>query len=274
MELVLKSLPLAVAVALLGGPAPAFEPAPDKVVVINKGSGSFLGISVLEIDADRAKAHSLKEERGVEVTRVEEDSPASKGGLKVGDVVLEYNGQRVESVAQFIRMVQETPAGREVKLAISRSGAMQTLAVRTGARKALLTRADGMIDIPRLEMPDIRFSDVPRAHMSWRSTVAGIEGESLDSQLAEYFGVKEGVLVRSIVKGSAADKAGLKAGDVIVKVDETRVTTPRDISSSVRAAGRKTVPVQIVRERREQTLTLPVEDPDAPNAMPRRSTER
>jgi serine protease Do len=264
-----------VAAGLCATGATAFEPfEPDKVVVITKPGGSFLGISVLEIDAERAKTLNLKEERGVEVTRVEEDSPAAKGGLKVGDVVLEYNGQRVDSVAQFIRMVHETPAGREVKLAITRSGGMQTLALKTAARKSLAGRTD-VIEIPRIELPDIRMSDVPRAYMNWRSSVAGIEAESLDSQLAEYFGVKEGVLVRSVVRGSAADKAGLRAGDVIVKVDDTRVTTPREIASSVRSAGaRKSVQLQIVRERREQSLPLAIEDPDAPSAFPGRGIRR
>jgi serine protease Do len=264
-----------VAAALFATGAVAFEPfEPDKAIVLGKTGGSFLGISVLEIDADRAKALNLKEERGVEVTRVEEDSPAAKGGLKIGDVVLEYNGQRVDSVAQFIRMVHETPAGREVKLAISRSGGTQTLALKTAARKTMLGKTD-VIEIPRIELPDIRMSDVPRAYMSWRSTVAGIEAESLDSQLAEYFGVKEGVLVRSIVRGSAADKAGLRAGDVIVKVDDTRVTTPREIASSVRSAGtRKSVQLQIVRERREQSLPLAIDDADAPYAFPKPSRDR
>jgi serine protease Do len=273
-------LPAAVcaAVLLLTNSAEGFEPippGPDKVVAITKGSGSFLGISVLEIDADRAKALNLKEERGVEITRVEDDSPALKSGLKVGDVVLDYNGQRVEGVAQFIRMVHETPAGREVKLAISRAGSLQTIAVKTGMRKVVISRVGdpNVIEIPRLELPDIRMPDVPRAYMSWRTTVAGIDAESLDSQLAEYFGVKEGVLVRAVSKGSAAEKSGLKAGDVIVKIDDSRISTPREIANSVRAARpKKTIPLQIIRERREVNLTLALEDAaDQPAAMPRRS---
>ena len=84
-----------------------------------RGSGSFLGIGVQEIDSERAKALNLREERGVEVTRVEDDSPAAKGGIQTGDVVLEYNGDRVEGVEEFMRMVRETPPGRDVKLSIS-----------------------------------------------------------------------------------------------------------------------------------------------------------
>ena len=58
-------------------------------------------------------------------TRVEEDSPAEKAGLKKGDIVLEYNGQRVEGTEQFIRFVRETPPGRAVRLTIWRSSAIQ-----------------------------------------------------------------------------------------------------------------------------------------------------
>src|SRR5690349_21240956 len=79
-------------------------------IVMQHGS-SYLGIAVVEIDADRAKALHLKEERGVEVTCLDPGSPAEKAGLKPGDVVLEYNGEHVQGGEQFIRLVRETPAG-------------------------------------------------------------------------------------------------------------------------------------------------------------------
>ena len=254
-------------------PQPPPPPPPERVI-ISKGSGSFLGIGVQEIDADRAKALNLREERGVEVTRVEDDSPAAKGGIKTGDVVLEYNGERVEGVEQFMRMVRETPPGREVKLSIARNGNPQQLTMKTGSRKTWMTSRYGdSVDIPRIEIPEINIPDVPRALMSWRSSIAGIEAESLDSQLAEYFGVKEGVLVRSVVRGSAAEKSGLRAGDVIVKVDDTRISSPREISTTIRAnRSKKTLPVQVVRDKREVTLQLSVEDSasDTYHAMPKR----
>jgi len=254
-------------------PQPPPPPPPERVIIA-KGSGSFLGIGVQEIDADRAKALNLREERGVEVTRVEDDSPAAKGGIKTGDVVLEYNGDRVEGVEQFMRMVRETPPGREVKLSIARNGSPQQLTMKTGSRKTLMTSRYGdAVDIPRIEIPEINIPDVPRAVMSWRSSVAGIEAESLDSQLAEYFGVREGVLVRSVVRGSAAEKSGLRAGDVIVKVDDTRISNPREISTTIRAnRSKQTLPVQVVRDKRELTLQLPLEDSasDTYHAMPKR----
>jgi serine protease Do len=258
-------------------PQPPAPPAPERAIITRAGTGSFLGIGVQEIDSDRAKALSLREERGVEVTRVEDDSPASKGGVKTGDVVLEYNGERVQGVDQFMRMVRETPPGREVKLSIARSGSPQQLTVKTGSRKSWMTARygeAGSLEFPRVEIPEINIPDVPRAFMSWRSSAVGIEAEALDSQLAEYFGVKEGVLVRSVVRGSAAEKAGLRAGDVIVKIGDTSVTNPREITAGIRSAqAKKNVPVQVVRDKREVTLHLAVEDPasELHHAMPKRN---
>jgi serine protease Do len=268
------------AVLAAGSPLLSFEPpdpAPEtRALVLAGTTGSYLGIGVVEITPERARELGLKEEYGVEITRVADDSPAAKAGLKAGDVVLEYNGQRVEGVDQFMRLVRETPPGRDVKLSLSRGGTSQQMTVRTMSRKAWLSSRFGeqAVELPRIEMPDIRIPDVPRAFMSWRSSFLGIEGESLDSQLAEFFGVREGVLVRSVVKGSAAEKAGLRAGDVIVRVDDTKVATPREISTAVRAArSRKNVTVTAVREKRETSFNLPVEDTGSElhQAMPKPS---
>jgi serine protease Do len=104
--------------------------------------------------------------------------------------------------------------------------------------------------------------DFPRSFMTWRSLVLGIEAEALDGQLAEYFGVKEGVLVRSVTKGSAADKAGIKAGDVITRVDDSKVATPADISGRIRSVKGKQAPVVVMRDRKEMTLSVAVDDDD------------
>ncbi len=255
----------ALAGSLAFGFAPEPQPAPEKIVISPAlGAGSFLGIGVSEIDADRAKALKLKEERGVEITRVEEDSPAARAGLKTGDVVLEYGGQRVEGTEQFVRLVHETPVGREMKISVSRNGAVQTLTAKTGSRKfdapkAWMLRSGDAFPFELPESP--RMPEIPKAFMSWRSGVLGIEGESVDSQLAQFFGVKEGVLVRSVSKSSAAEKAGLKAGDVITKIDSTAVSNSREISAALRASGSKRpVTVTLTRERREMVTTVYIDD--------------
>src|SRR6202165_3927840 len=106
------------------------------------GQTSFIGVNLADIDSERARTLKLRDVHGVEISRIEENSPAAKAGLKVGDVVLEYNGQRVEGMEQFGRFVRETPVGREAKVLISRDGNQQTVAVTVGARKDMLHNGD------------------------------------------------------------------------------------------------------------------------------------
>ncbi|MCC6389711.1 MAG: PDZ domain-containing protein [Bryobacterales bacterium] len=232
---------------------------------------SFLGVAVVEINAERAKALKLAEEHGVEVTRVEEDSPASRAGLKVQDVVLEYQGQRVEGAEQFVRLVRETPSGREVKLLISRNGQTSLLPATIASRQMkTLEIGDMQIAVPHLpELPRNPAGEIPRSFLALESPVLGIEAESLNSQLAEFFGVKEGVLVRLVRKGTAAERAGLRAGDVIVKVGGRKVVTPLEVAGALRAhASAKNVPLSVVREKKSLTLPVTIED-DSGRLVPR-----
>ncbi len=222
--------------------------------------GSYIGVMMQEVDGERAKALKLPEAAGVELTVVEQDGPAEKAGLKVGDVVLRYNGQRVEGNEQFARLVRETPAGREVKLEISRGGATQTVMVRVAQRKAPRVEWGDQPEMPaHLE---IHMPDLPRALMQLRSSILGVEAESIDGQLAQYFGVKEGVLVRSVSRGSAAEKAGIRAGDVIIKIEDTHIATPSDISTRLRTLHGKSVAVALMRDHKELTVTLAISDDD------------
>lgn len=262
------------AMAALAQPEPPAPPVPPNVRVvmdaIGGGSRSYLGVGVREIDEERAKALKLKSEYGVEITNVDEESPAAKAGLKEGDVVQEYNGQRVEGMEQFIRLVRETPIGRNVNMKLVRGGNSQNVAVAIGQRKNQFPRvfASGAMPIEmgarsfRIEMPEI-----PSPVMSWRTPRLGIEAEELQGQLAEFFGAKNGVLVRSVGKESAAAKAGLKAGDVILKVGDTAVESPRDIGLSLRklAAGKQQVSLRVLRNKQEQNLevTLEIEEQEA-----------
>lgn len=278
-----------------GLPMPPQPPDPPVVFVqAFAGGGSYLGVGIAEVKPERVKELKLAEERGVEITRVEEDSPAAKAGLKKGDVVLEYNGQRVEGTEQFVRLVRETPAGRQVKLLINREGATQTITATVGERKGRAFRWEGewrrdlekQMEKLREYLKGLREKEFDlRLHMrdlpgptvmSWRSGVLGVEAEALKAQLAEYFGVKEGVLVRQVNKGSAAEKAGIKAGDVIIKVDGEAVSTPGEVTSAIRSAlpKKKTIPVTVVRNRQETTLNVTIEEAERFGPSPRPRTIR
>jgi serine protease Do len=228
------------------------------------GGSSYLGIAVADITAERAKAVDLKEVRGAEVTSMDVDGPAAKAGIRQGDVVLKYDGATVEGSEQLTRLVRETPVGRQVELSVWRNGAAQTLTATIAARKGTVIPYPGTP--PFFPSPGI---EIPRFGMTWRNPVMGIEGESLDSQeqLADFFGVKGGVLVKSVVKNSAAEKAGIRAGDVVVKVGDSTVSTPEEVVTALRALGsKKTFTVIVVRNRKEIPLTVTREeragDPD------------
>ncbi len=233
---------------------------PTASIAIPRG-GSYLGVGIQEIDADRAKALNLRDVAGVEVTRVEKDSPAEKAGLMNGDVVIQYAGQRVEGIEQFSRLVRETPAGREVKLDIWRNSGAQTVTAKVAARRGIgpsgLPTGDGFqFSLPELPpMPDL-----PRSLMAWRTSLLGVEAETLDGQLAQFFGVKEGVLVRSVVAASPAEQGGIKAGDVITRVEDSSVRTPADLSSHLRGLRGKSVPVIVTRDHKELTLNVMIAD--------------
>lgn len=236
-------------------------------IFVRSGGGSYLGVGVADIGHERAQALHLKEERGVEIKSVAENSPAAKAGLKERDVVLEYNGEKVEGMEQFMRMVRETPPGRQCSLSVWRNGAVQSLTVTMGRRnRGAMMRPgakDFSFEIPAMPaMP--RLPDMSGL-MAWRSTMLGVNSESLTPQLAGFFGVKDGVLVRSVIKNSAAEKAGIKAGDVITAVNGTKVKSPQEISNVLRGLRPpKTIPVVVVRRQQEMTLNVTLENTHGP----------
>ncbi len=234
------------------------------VVTVQRSGTSYLGIGAVEVTSERAKALNLKEDRGVEVAHVEEDSPAAKAGVKTGDVVLEYNGEKVEGVDQLIRFVRETPPGRQVTMVVWRGGSTQNLTMMVAARKnTIIETPNGPITVPVPPMPPMPPFEIPRFEMSWQSPLIGIEGESLvpQGQLADFFGVQDGVLVKSVIKNSPAEKAGIRAGDVIVKVDDSKVTSPREITSVLRSNRNKSsFTVTVVRNKKEMPVTVTIAD--------------
>src|ERR1700710_1396863 len=146
--------------------ASAQTPKAPRVSVVAP-SGSYLGVMMQEVDGERAKALKLREEAGVEITRVEPDSPAEKAGLKVADVVLQYNGQHIEGMEQFSRLVRETPSGREVKLEIIRNAVPQTVNVKLATRRTprVLSMTEGVPMAP-FEHLELQIPDMPRSLMS------------------------------------------------------------------------------------------------------------
>lgn len=255
---------------------PSYEPANETGIFSSEdasGGSSYLGVDTRDVSSDRLGTLQLKEESGVEVTMVDQDAPAGKAGLKEHDVILTVNGEKVESVEQLRRMIHEIPAGRSISLGISRNGQPMAIKAQLAERKKWFSYSSSgpgefkfampampaMPAIPAMPaMPDI---DVPISvvvvHSSARS---GLMVENLTPQLGDFFGTKDGqgVLVRSVEKGSKAEKAGFHAGDVIVKVNGQPIHDSGDFSHALRSQSQKDVNVSVIRDRKEQTITLAI----------------
>ncbi len=235
----------------------------------DEGSG-WLGVEIGEVNAEKAKDLKLAEVRGVEVVDVEPDSPAAKADLKQHDVITRYDEQAVEGTVQFRRLVRETPAGRNISLTISRNGGTQEISVELGDRSAFYEKKmkGKMRDFGNsyvLSDPNFDFHmDAPMVlgDMDNRAPSLGISAEDLSGQLGDYFGAPNGVgiLVREVRSGTAAERAGLKAGDVIVKLNGKPVGSLSELRQQLRdKSDEKTVSLGILRKGSEMSVAVTIE---------------
>jgi len=257
----------------------------DINVVIGDDGSSWLGVETHEVTADKAKELKLSAERGVVLGKIVPDSPAAKAGLKENDVVTEINGQRVEGAAQFRRMIHEIPAGRTIQLTVWRDGRTQTINATLGKSEQgrhamkMMTPTPGTFAFRMPEMPEI-------PSMEWNGTMLpggqprlGIDAEEISGQLGAFFGAPdgEGILVRDVASGSPAEKAGVKAGDVITSLNGERIRTVgelREKLSAKRDDKDRTVKLGVLRNKSEISLNveLPAPAPRAKRLISRRTS--
>lgn len=243
-------------------------------LLLHSGSQGYLGVLVGDVDADSVTKLKLKEKHGAVVTLIDHDAPAAQAGIRVNDVVLDLNGKSVENSEQFSRMLRELPAGRTVSLIISRDGTMQTIAVQLADRKKMehdvWNKIDGggeeFTSVPSMGMLSSGNggSDVPVPggfHLPFfgSSLNVGAMVEPLTSQMADYLGVKNGLMIKQVARKSAAEAAGLKAFDVILKVGPDSVNTVADWDRALRSNQGKPVQVTILRNKKQETITLYVD---------------
>ena len=236
-------------------------PEPPPMPGYGEWSGSYMGIDIQEVTHDRMVALKLKEERGAEVTMVDHDAPAGQAGLKEHDVILEFNGAKVQGTEELRRLIHETPPGRSVQLLISRDGQAMNISLQLADKKQYFSQYPKKME--GHEMPPIPpvppMPSIPQIDVTVHSGSSfGLVVDSLTPQLGEFFGVKngEGVLVKSVEEGTPAKAAGFKAGDIIVRVNNQKVADRGDWRSAVRNNRAGKLTVGIVRDRREQNLTI------------------
>lgn len=236
-------------------------------VTLRVNAASEIGVSVRDLTTEEVESAGLQRPGGAWVEQVREESPASRAGLQSGDVVVEFDGERVRGSRHLARLVHETPAGRAVRSTVVRDGSRTEIDVTPEADDRFarvipelgrrLEREFGSLqrDFPfDLERPELL------QQFRWRSRGrVGVMLMPLTDQLASFLGVNEGVLVSSVAPESPADRAGLLAGDVITAIDGTSVGEVADVTRGVRAA-RDGAPLEfrVVREKRELAVEVMV----------------
>ena len=239
--------------------------------LLRSTSQGYLGVDLADVDQQKAQALKLKDVRGAVITLIDHDAPAGQIGLRVNDVILQLNGQAVEGAEQLRRMLREIPAGRKVTLEISRDGSLQTLTAQLADRRVMEqdvwnkigTGGDAFQPGPGMGILS-GGGNAPLSggfHMPFfgSSLNVGALVEPLTSQMAEYLGVSGGLMVRQVTRKSEAASAGMKAFDVILKVGSEPIATLSGWERALHANQGKSVQVIVLRDRKQQTLTLQVD---------------
>jgi serine protease Do len=255
--------------------------------VLTGRGGSRIGVSVAEVETSDTAAGF---DEGALVESVRQDSPAADAGLQAGDVVVEFDGERVRSARQLSRLVQETPAGREVTALVVRDNERVRLNVIPEDTPGLITALEERLpELNRLRRDYQLAIPAPGAgerfgrDFNWdfrlrrgdRPRRLGIQVSEVGSQLGEYLGVDRGVLVMSVTADSVADAAGLRAGDVVTALDGRPVDDVDTLRRRVAdVEGTETFTIEITRDRDEMTLQSQFEEEEMDDPTPTRRRRR
>ncbi len=260
------------------GGAPGDTPRADTSLF--EGFGSSIGATVRDASSAELTAAGVSQPGGAFVIRVNEDGAAAKAGLMANDLVVEFDGEQVRSAIHLVRLVRETAVGRSVKTTLVRDKARRTVELVPTDRASIVIDNEAIRrqveratrNLPRLRVdidpdrfgPDFPFGDRGRL---------GVRLLPLSDQLATYFGVKDGVLVASVETDSPAARAGLRAGDVIVMVNNRPVNDARDVSNEI-GQGESALSLTVMRDKKEVAIKATVPEPESPTQPQRGATRR
>jgi serine protease Do len=240
-------------------------PDAQQAIKVFRMSGTHIGVGIRDLNDDELKAGKTS---GVVIETLDTDSPAQKAGFKAGDIVIEFDGERVRSAQQFTRLVQETVSGRSVQAVVMRDGQRTTLTVQPQSAEPFKHWNDSGagFKLPKMSPPMVLKRD------GWPPEIEGllarpggqlgISVDELSPQLSEYFGTKEGVLVTTVRDNSNASRAGVKAGDVITSLNSDAITTAAELRLRAQRLGSgDEFTLGVVRDRKPMTLKGKIEAP-------------
>lgn len=264
-------LAAAVTAAIMMAVRPAAAQASPRVVMLSSGGGS-IGVNVRDVTAEDAAKAKMAQPAGVYIDSVREGSPAGRAGLQAGDVVIDFDGERVRSATHFARLVQESVPNRQVAAIVVRGTSKQTLNVIPEASGNLIL---GDVRRRLQELPrDFNLNIDPdrlRRALPVTGGTLGISVSPLSDQLASYFGVKQGVLVNGVTANSPAATAGVRAGDVITAINGQTVSSSGDVTRALRENRGEAIDIAVTRDRTALSLKATVPQQNVPAGRSGRS---
>ncbi len=188
------------------------------IVLANSSSRKgYLGVCIEDLSKD--ERDELNVDHGILVTCVIEESPAEKCGILEDDIIQYFGGKKIRRSKDLIRYVRNSPPDTEVKIQLVRENEKKELTIKLGKYRLHKRHA-------------FRNGDDKSVYFSWHGgAYLGVTLQELNRDLAPYFWVDEnsGVLILEVEKDSPAEKADIKSGDILIKVDEESVTDPEKV---------------------------------------------
>ena len=249
-------------------------------LTVDGGTG-YLGVQTREVTKENFAALGLSEPRGVAVDKVLEGSPAEAAGLREGDVIIRFNGEEVTSSRKLIRLVGEVAPDHKSRITVLRNGRESELVATIGKRPAPQFSDGGfkfgfpedgeglkfktlppLAEIPRYKIQPNTL-DEPRDFfysIGGSGRRIGVSLTPLTDQLAKHFGVTSGVLVTDVRADSPAEKAGLKAGDIITEADGKTIKGDSDLVKAIAGKKEGDISLTVVRGGTTQTITVTPEE--------------
>ncbi len=218
----------------------------DQLQAFGETRRGWLGVRIQDVTEDVAEALGIEKTDGALVTDVPE-GPAKSGGIKSGDVIIEFDGKKIKDTRELVRIVGDSSVGKTVKVKVLRDGNEASLSVKLG----------------RLE-DNIALSQ-PARQRTKKVEFAGMTLSNLNGEVAKEFDIAKnikGVVIVDIKPGSVAEEKGLKKGDVIIQVNQVKIASTDELyklNQEAKKAGKTSILMLIIRNGMRRFIGLPTQ---------------